>query len=247
MSTADLHTATGAYVLHALSSAERAEFERHLAACEACTQEVRELAATAQRLGLAVAAAPPAQMRDEVLRRIATVRQEPPQVSVRGRAGRWARSLPRMALAACLAAAVALGGVAVWQHQAAQDARDASRRTQEQAAELAAVLAAPDARTATGKLSEGATGTVVISRSMDRAAFIASALPALAEGKVYQMWFDDDGTMRSAGLLQSPGTSSATLLDGPVGEASGMGVTVEPAGGSDQPTTAPLGLMAFPA
>ncbi|MBC9719257.1 anti-sigma factor [Streptomyces sp. TRM66268-LWL] len=247
MTTADLHTATGAYVLHALLPAERAEFERHLAACDSCTQEVRELAATAERLGLAVATAPPAHMREQVLRQIATVRQEPPQTSARGRAGRWTRALPRMALAACLAAAVAFGGVAVWQYQSAQDARDQARRTQQQAAELAAVLAAPDARTSTGKLTDEATGTVVVSRSMDRAALLTSKLPGLPDGKVYQLWFDDGGQMRSAGLLSTPDTSSATLLDGPVGNASGMGVTVEPAGGSDQPTTAPLGLMSFPA
>jgi anti-sigma factor RsiW len=34
--TADLHTLTGAYVLHALSESERAAFERHLADCAAC-------------------------------------------------------------------------------------------------------------------------------------------------------------------------------------------------------------------
>ncbi|MGA4837363.1 anti-sigma factor [Streptomyces sp. G45] len=247
MTTADLHTATGAYVLHALGPAERARFERHLAACDPCAQEVRELAATAERLGLAVAAAPPVHLREQVLRRIATVRQEPPRTSVRGRAGRWARALPRMALAACLAAAVTLGGVAVWQYRSAQDAQDQARQTREQAAELTAVLAAPDARTSTGKLTDGATGTVVVSRSMDRAAFLASKLPALPDGKVYQLWFDDGGKMRAAGLVRDPDTSSATLLDGPLGNASGMGVTVEPAGGSEQPTTAPLGLMPFPA
>ena len=53
MSTAELHTLTGAYALHALPEDERVAFERHLGACEACAQEVRELSATAARLGLA--------------------------------------------------------------------------------------------------------------------------------------------------------------------------------------------------
>ncbi|WP_181789821.1 zf-HC2 domain-containing protein, partial [Streptomyces phytophilus] len=48
------HTATGAYVLHALPPAERAVFEEHMALCEACEAEVRELAETAARLGTAV-------------------------------------------------------------------------------------------------------------------------------------------------------------------------------------------------
>lgn len=35
-------------------------------------------------------------------------------------------------------------------------------------------------------------------------------------------------------------------MDGPVGEAGGMGITVEPAGGSPQPTSDPLVEMALP-
>ncbi|WP_461030738.1 RskA family anti-sigma factor, partial [Streptomyces sparsus] len=75
MNTADLHTLTGAYALHALSDEERVVFERHLAACTSCAQEVRELAETAERLGRAVAVPPPPELRQRVLRQIGTVRQ----------------------------------------------------------------------------------------------------------------------------------------------------------------------------
>lgn len=63
---------------------------------------------------------------------------------------------------------------------------------------------------------------------------------------MYQLWFDDRGTMRSAGLIDRAATSDTALLDGPVDGASGMGITVEPAGGSTQPTSAPLALLTFP-
>ncbi|SDK14865.1 anti-sigma factor [Streptomyces indicus] len=247
MTAADLHTATGAYVLHALAPAEHAEFERHLAACEACAQEVAELAATAARLGLAVAAPAPALMKEQVLRRIRTVRQEPPRVAVRGRLQTWARGLPRFALAACVAAAAGFGGIALWQYEAAEDARTQARQVRESADELAAVLTAPDAETAVGELTGGARGTVVVSRARDRAAFLASGLPALPDGKVYQLWFDDGDAMRPAGLLGGTGSGQAVLLDGRIDGAGGMGLTVEPAGGSPQPTTEPLGVMPFPA
>ncbi|HYN16781.1 MAG TPA: zf-HC2 domain-containing protein, partial [Actinomycetes bacterium] len=52
--SADLHTLTGAFAAHALSDTERLAFERHLEACPACAQEVRELQATTARLGSAV-------------------------------------------------------------------------------------------------------------------------------------------------------------------------------------------------
>lgn len=247
MNSHDLHTATGAYVLHALSPAEEAKFERHLAACAACAQEVREFAATTERLGLAVAQVPPPEMKERVLRRIDSVRQEPPRTAGRSGLRRWNRSVPGLALAACLAAAAAFGGVAVWQHQAAQDARTQAQEARDRAAQLSAVLSAPDAKVAAGRLAHGGSATVVVSRTRDRAAFIASQLPGLSASKVYQLWFNDGGKMRPAGLVSGAGGADAVVLDGRVGNASGMGITVEPAGGSAQPTSAPIGLMDFPA
>ncbi|MFJ3146011.1 anti-sigma factor domain-containing protein [Streptomyces halstedii] len=250
MSTAELHTLTGAYALHALPEGEQLAFERHLGACEACAQEVRELSATAARLGLAVSATAPPALRERVLREITTVRQEPPPhgrstraTASPGRAGRW----PVYALAACLAVSAALGGVAVQQYQAVQDARQETRQAQRHDAQVSRVLAAPDARTATAAMEGGAQGTVVVSRSVNRAVFAASGLRRPSDGQVYQLWFDDGGTMRPAGLVDTPDTDGTVLMDGPVDRASGMGITLEPAGGSPRPTTPPLGLMGFPA
>lgn len=250
MTTAELHTLTGAYALHALEPAERDAFERHLAECPACAQEVSELAATAARLGLAVSVTPPPAMKEQLLRRIATERQDPPRVAPESRSGvvgRRGRALSRFALAACLAVAAAFGGIAAWQHQQAQDARAEAQSSQQRSEALASVLAAPDAKVATGKLTDGATGTVVVSRNQDKAAFVAAGLPEPPNGKVYELWFNDGGKMRAAGLLSPSAGSDAVLLSGTVGEASGMGITVEPAGGSDQPTSDPLALMNFPA
>ncbi|MCA1221176.1 anti-sigma factor [Streptomyces sp. 8L] len=249
MTTADLHTLTGAYALHALAPDESAEFERHLLACDACAQEVAELSATAGRLGLAVSAVPPDMLKERVMRLVATERQLPPAVRETGRPGAGVqrhRTLTRWALAVCVAAAAGLGGIAVWQHQEAQDARAQAQAAQDGSRRLAAVLSAPDARTVAGKLNDGASGTVVVSRSQNRAAFIASGLPKPPDGKVYQLWYDDTGTMRSAGLITSPSASQAVLLTGHIGKASGMGITVEPAGGSTSPTSNPLALMKFP-
>ncbi|MEW1718930.1 anti-sigma factor [Streptomyces sp. NPDC093109] len=249
MTTADLHTLTGAYALHALAPRERAEFEHHLDVCEACAQEVRELAATAARLGRAVAVTPPPEFKEQVLRRIATERQVPPKVAPQPRTGGGAargRALSRFALAACLAGAVGFGGIAVWQHQEARDARAHVRAEQRRSVELAKVLAAPDAKAVAGKLTDGATGTVVVSRSRDRAAFIATGMPKPPRGKVYELWYNDGGTMRAAGLLDPDSGSASILMDGSLKNASGMGITVEPAGGSEQPTSEPLALMDFP-
>ncbi|MQS09029.1 anti-sigma factor [Streptomyces alkaliphilus] len=260
MNAADLHTLTGAYVLHALSAGEREDFERHLGDCPACAVEVMELAATAGRLGGAVAVAPPPGMRAEVLRRIGTVRQEPPVVPAEdrpapGRGRERGRRSVRWALAACLAAALLGGGTAVWQYREAELARERAVEAERLPAagegmpEVLTVLAAPDALAVSGELVDGATGTVVVSATEDRAVFVSTGMPPAPEGMTYQLWFDDAGTMRPAGLMvpaEGSGTAALVMEGSPDG-AVGMGITVEPAGGSPQPTSEPLAAMAFPA
>jgi anti-sigma-K factor RskA len=88
---------------------------------------------------------------------------------------------------------------------------------------------------------------VVVSRIRNTAAFLASGLPEPPEGKVYQLWFADGGSMRSAGLMDEAGDTGAAMLEGTLDGASGIGITVEPAGGSAQPTSDPLALLTLPA
>ncbi|MEU0433911.1 anti-sigma factor [Streptomyces sp. NPDC006290] len=249
MTPVDLHTLTGAYALHALADDERERFERHAADCADCAQEVRELTAAAARLGLAVTASPGPALKAQVMRRITTVRQESPRTVPRTapRATGIRRLRPaRWALAAALAAAASLGGAAVWQHERAQDAQEQARQAERRTDEVAAVLAAPDATSRTATLAGGASGTVVVSKSRDQAVFIAARMAKPPSGKVYQLWFDDAGTMRSAGLMDPGRTTEAVLMEGSVDGASGMGITVEPVGGSAEPTSDPLALLGFP-
>ncbi|MFJ7903995.1 anti-sigma factor domain-containing protein [Streptomyces sp. NPDC096198] len=246
MTTADLHLLTGAYALHALPGEERAVFERHLSGCASCVQEVAEFTATAARLASASSAPVRDPMRRQVLHRITGVRQVPPGAAtgpdqVRHRAPRG-RGPARWALAACLAA---FGGTALWQYERAQDARQQAARAERQADEVAGVLGASDAKTRSARIA-GGTGTLVVSADRDQAVFVASDLPAPPRGKVYQLWFADKGKMRSAGLMSPGRASQAVLMRGRVDGASGVGVTVEPAGGSPQPTTTPLGLLNIP-
>ncbi|MER7674907.1 anti-sigma factor [Kitasatospora sp. NPDC096128] len=248
MSAADLHALTGAYATHALDPGENAEFERHLAGCPACTQEVAEFAATLARLGAADSVVPPEALKASVMAALPTLRQEAPRTAAppadTRRLARLRRGWPKLALAACLAVAIGTAGVAVQEHREADRARARAVALQQQQDLVAGLLAAPDARTATGAAAGGAgVGTVVWSAGRDRAAFLASGLPAPAAGRTYELWFDDAGTMRPAGLL--PGGDGALLLSGPLAGARGVGVTVEPAGGSAHPSSAPVVLLSF--
>ncbi|MEU3957925.1 anti-sigma factor, partial [Streptomyces achromogenes] len=180
--------------------------------------------------------------------RVTTVRQvapgTPPVERVRRRVPRGGR-LARWTLAACVAAAAALGGTAVWQYERAHDARHQAAEAERHAEEVAGVLAAPDAKTRSVRVA-GGRGTLVVSVGRDRAVFVAAGMAEPPRGKVYQLWFADGGRMRSAGLMSPDRGSQVVLMRGRVGGASGVGITVEPAGGSPQPTSTPIGLLGIP-
>ncbi|MGW5781993.1 anti-sigma factor [Streptomyces sp. NPDC003863] len=237
------HEAVGAYVLHALPPAEEAAFENHLAGCASCRREADELRRTTARLGGVLSATAPAELRRRTLDQVRATRQERTRpVPRRG------RRLAQMALAASLAAAVALGGVAVWQHREAEDARAGAVRAEERARENASavgdVLTASDATLHSERLADGASAAVVVSRSQDRAVFTARHLPDLAGARVYELWYAaESGSLRPAGLLPGTGGRDTRLLEGSLGDAVAVGITVEPAGGSAQPTTEPLGII----
>ena len=63
----ELHLLSGSYALDALPDDEQADFEKHLARCPSCAEEVRGLRETAARLAMATAVAPPPEMRSRVL------------------------------------------------------------------------------------------------------------------------------------------------------------------------------------
>ncbi|OLF18731.1 anti-sigma factor [Actinophytocola xanthii] len=231
---ADVHALTGAYVLDAVSDAERAEFERHLRECEACAQEVRELRETATRLGRAAAVVPPPELRAAVLERVGQVRQDPPQAAVvplRRRNTAWATRVTGAAAAVLLVVASVLGVLLV---QARGSVDDAEAR----AAAIATILSADDARISNQGDEEGGQMTVLSSRSVDRALLLADNLPAPPAGHDYQAWTIDDQAAHPAGLLPEGGDAVLEVDD--LGGARMVGITIEPDGGSAEPSTAPI-------
>ncbi|MFI8515820.1 anti-sigma factor domain-containing protein [Streptomyces sp. NPDC085460] len=245
----DPHLDAAAYALHALPPAEEAAFLNHLAGCEQCSGDVAGFQATTARLAAVETAPVPPELRARVLDAVSHTRQEQQRDPSAHGLPLKARGL-RLALAASIAAAVGLGGVAAWQHAQADDARARVTQVREEAREaqdaITDVLTAPDATLHTGELSDGAAAAVVVSRQKAEAVFTAHGLPALTGGKVYELWYaEPTGDLRAAGLLPGSGDRPARVLDGPLGDAVAVGITVEPPGGSPQPTTEPLGIVSL--
>lgn len=241
----DLHTLTGAYAVGALEGPERDRFERHLARCRPCDDEVKSLLATAAALAVGAAEAPPSDLRRRVLAEATVTRQLPPTTTREARRrpapAPWVPRLAAGFAAACLVVAVVLGLLNL-------SAQQQLRAAQAQNRAIAAVLAAPDARVASQPTTQGGTATVVLSRSEGKVVVSTRGLPALQTSKVYQLWFIGPSRVRSAGLLPAPsGGRTAPVLASGLQAQDEIGMTVEPAGGTSQPTTKPILVMSLPA
>ncbi len=241
---ADVHSLAGPYVLDALLGPERDMFERHLATCASCQAEVRELGATAIRLGAAAASLPPQHLKARVLTQVATTRQQPPPVADRraqrsapGWRAAWRRPLMAVAAAAVLVAAAGAGVAVVEMQRAQQEVRNLAR----QQAEILDVLQAPDSRLVRTQVRGGGRATVAVSAAEDRGVIVLDDLPATQADETYQLWVIAGTKARSAGTVDVDqlGQQSRVLARG-ISSADAIGITVEPRGGSPAPTSDPI-------
>jgi hypothetical protein len=200
---------------------------------------VRELQETTPRLGAAAATSGPAELRQRVTAQVASTPQVQPLNAVSAPTPRRRRQrgpVPRWLVAAmaCLAVAPAgLGGYTVNLYQELQQSRQV-------ADQVAAVLTAPDAEITTASSDSGPRGTVVVSREQGQLVFLPSGLPEVAEDRTYQVWLLGPGDPRSAGLLRPDNDGTRPVFALVRGNIEAIGLTVEPLGGSEQPTTQPL-------
>ena len=259
---------TGAYALNALSAEERAAVEAGLTESESLRHEVTELADTAVLLGRAVApVTPPPALKANIMDMIASTPQLPPlqddttgetdaTASVtpiapprpaspsaaaptpaeRKAQARWFTK-PAIALAS-VAAVLGLiigGGVLV-------NTMGESQQNNQAADQLAAINAASDSQRAVSEIEGGGTATLVWSGELASAAMIVDGLPALPDDKVYELWFigEETGARPAGTFTVSDDGRTLRVLDGEMHAGDAVGVTVEPRGGSETPTTEPI-------
>jgi anti-sigma-K factor RskA len=234
----DIHALAGAYVLDAVSDTERAAFTGHLARCGACAEEVTELREAVSRLADPAWSVPPPRLRQQVLAQARRTRQLGPRGGDHrdetAAPSRWGQRLLAAAAAVVLAAGV---GAGVWmvQEQRVREQRASAVAARAEADRVRAVLAAPDAVLHSAKVSGGGRVTLVSSASMDAGVVLLGGAPAPGRDRAYQLWLLRAGRPTDAGVLP-PGAAGATRLIDGVRGADGLGVTVEPAGGSRTPT-----------
>lgn len=272
----DLALNSGAYVLHALSDAEKTQFEALLRESEETRAEVTELADTAVVLGLSVTPVdPPASLRVSIMDAIATTPQfaplpaaadddtdhevAAPLASVpltaatattapatapvvnlaeeRARRRWYTRPMTTLAAAAAAVALIFGGGVAVNGVLQGQNAAAA-------ASSINQIQAASDYQRRTVDVANGGSATVIWSGSLGRSAVLGSGMTKLSASKTYELWYIDKNGSTAAGTFNADGSATQSiLLKGTMEAGDSIGITIEPAGGSTKPSTAPIALV----
>jgi anti-sigma-K factor RskA/putative zinc finger protein len=222
---ADVHALIGAYVLDAVDDLERAAFDRHLRDCPACRSEVDELREASARLAGDAWSVPPPALRGNVLAAIAATRQISPAPAAPAR-----RPPARLRLLAAAAAVVVAAGGAGY---AVQEWRVRAEHSRVESLEN--LLSAPDLTVHDEPVTGGGTVTVAASRSRDAAVITLAAATAPGDGRVYQLWTIRARKPVPAGTLAAGQKTTRQIVRG-LGDATDVGVSIEPPGGSTTPT-----------
>lgn len=230
----------GAYALDALPSDEMAAVRAHLPTCPEHAAAAAELRAVAVALGeTADAMAPPPDLRARVAAAVGasepaagtTVIKRPVEMQSRTAPHQASRRFAGLsaptwgAIAAVLAVAVA--GLLAWNIALRNGDSGSNARVQ--------------AVTTLEQETGAAAGHVVVFDD-GTATVVGNAMPRLDTTQAYQLWsLDELGQPTSLGLMEydDRGVANATVtLDD--GNTTQVAVTIEPAGGSEQPTSPPL-------
>ncbi|MFE5777475.1 anti-sigma factor domain-containing protein [Brachybacterium sp. NPDC056505] len=221
----ELESLVASYALDALDPSRSAEVEAHLATCPQCRELADSLRETTVGLSEGLETPPPAALRDRILEAVSAESDAAPTTPEEHRLPRRPRRRAVLAGGFALAAsALVATGLVVARPWRSQEEKDIDE-----------VLAADDAREYTTTW-RSARITAVRSPSLGSAVLKVEDLPAAPSGKDYQAWTMESEGPVSAGLVHPDDDGdSRTLLS--AGSAEGAAISLEPAGGSEQPTT----------
>jgi anti-sigma-K factor RskA len=222
-----------AYAVGSLDSGEASQVEAHLLSCWICRNESSAFQSAADELLFAApAAAPSPDLKDRLMQRVHsldTVRPKGQERIVSQAPARplLERLLPVWGMASLfLILALAGSTLVLWQ-------RFNQLELVTSAGGMRAVpLSAPDT-------ASSATGFVLISADGEDGALVVDGLPPLGESQQYQLWLIRDGQRTSGAVFSTDENSyGGTRIRAPRSllDYSAVGITIEPTGGSPQPT-----------
>jgi anti-sigma-K factor RskA len=217
-----------AYALGALSESERRELEGYLTLHPELRPEVKDLSSVANTLAFSTAEYdPPSELRRNLMDVVNSEARQgqtaQPSMASRLRGYLSLRTLAPAALA--LITVVLLGWNVLLQSEVGNLQGELQER---QTFEMQGSGAASD------------TSAEVVELEGGRSIVTAEDMPTTPEGKTMQIWVIRDGTPQPAGTFRPGSGPIATAIEGSLDTAEAVAITVEPTGGSEQPTTEPV-------
>ncbi len=266
---------TDSFARDALEDKEREDLLNQSPNSAQARQELDALQETAGLLGLAAQpVAPPPRLKANIMSAIRTTEQLPPvadQAPTLGSSpaavpateapgepgsaaeppvqqtgtGRGTQRFFALAAGVLLLAAVALGGLAINQTSEQREMENKMAAMASHEDELTRILGAPDAKSRTQTLEDGARITLSYSADEGLMAVSTSGMPALSSDKGYELWLISADGAVSAGMLTGPDADGMIMVSDPMKDITHFGITVEPAAGSPAPTTDPIMVQAL--
>lgn len=216
-----------AFALGALDADEARAVRVHLDGCDACRAEVRAFSETAFAIASTAERDAPASLRTTIVQR-ARRESQSGRVGSRSLLDMFRRPVPAVVpVALALLLAISLAAYA-----------GARRDSDRYVSVLASIAGARVVALApTGELA-GVKGSVVIP-SDGAAPYLILDLPAPPSGKTWEAWVLRGETPLAAGITNDRGVTTL-VLTAPLMSGDGVAVTLEPSGGVDRVTGAPV-------
>jgi anti-sigma-K factor RskA len=217
-----------AFVLDSLDSDESSQVQEHLLSCLICRAEADSYQEVSAQIGLLAPAGDPSpDLKERLMTRVQATRPKPRVEEKVPARPLLERLLPAWGLAS-LVLVLALGAVNLflWQRLDNRDAFTAPGG-------MRAVPLSPE------DAASDATGFVLVSADGEDGALVVDGLPPLDESQEYQVWLIRNGERTSGALFTTDENNyGGTRIRAPRSllDYSSVGITIEPVGGSPQPT-----------
>jgi anti-sigma-K factor RskA len=225
-----------AYALDCLEAGEHDQVRLHLETCTHCQAELRTYQGVVTQLASAVPQrSPPRLLRQRIIDQVSQKAVSPAVKREQAKPAWWTRlaqaflpSTPALGWVTGLVILIlAVGNLVLWQKLSqTQSSLGQDFRT----AELIGTANAP-----------GAGGILIISADGRFGTLLADGMPAINENQVFQLWLIKDGKRTSGGIFTVRANGYGSLLIKAGNSLLGYtacDITIEPAGGSPEPTGA---------
>ncbi len=224
-----------AFVLGALPEEERREFEEYLAQHPERQAEIDELGTVAGLLALSPQEQePPPELRRRIMDAVGAEAGRPHES--RRSVFAWIGELLSVRNLAFGAAALLVIGLFSWNMVLQGEMRDLQSRVEAmQASEEDSRIVALEG---SGAARQARVEVMILEDH--RAVLMAEDMPPVPEDKTFQIWVIEKDVPRPSGVFEVREDHVAVVVENRVDGADAIAVTVEPEGGSPQPTTEPM-------